>query len=201
VKHHLVPALLLTLAWAPCATYAQVLTIGETLGKGKSAILFSDNVIFPGDAVPSLNIAYGMWARGLHQRFDLLVSAGETTTEGTIQAWVGGGGNLHLVRIRKIAVSLFTIASVPFNRREEACDVLLNPALVASVPIGSKAFVYSGVNSLVPVGHRARGIFTPPSTKLNVPVGATYAIGQWGLWGEVDIGPLHAVGVGLTRVF
>lgn len=201
MKHHLVPALLLTFAWAPCATYAQVLTIGETLGKDKSAILFSDNVIFPGDGVPSLNIAYGMWARGLHQRFDLFVSAGETTTEGTVQAWVGGGGNLHLVRISKMAVSLFTIASVPFNRREEACDVLFNPALVASVPIGSKAFVYSGVNGLVPVGHRARGIFTPPSTKLNVPVGATYAIGRWGLWGEVDIGPLHAVGVGLTRVF
>lgn len=185
----------------PQAAQAQVLTIGETLGKGQSAILLSDNVVFPGDDVPSLNIAYGMLATGLHPRFDLYVSAGATTTEGETQGWIGGGGNLHLVKAGTIALSLFNVASVPFNRRDEACDVLLNSALVVSVPLGKKAFVYSGVNSLIPIGHRARGIFTPPDTKVNVPVGATYALGKWGLWGEVDIGPLHAVGVGLTRLF
>ena len=188
-------------AWSPQAARAQVLTIGETLGKGKSAVLLSDNVIYPGDDIPSLNIAYGMLATGLHPRFDLYVSAGATTTEGETQGWIGGGGNVQLVKAGKVAVSLFNVASVPFNRREEACDVLLNSALVASVPLGKKAFVYSGVNSLIPIGHRARGIFTPPDTKVNVPVGATYALGNWGLWGEVDIGPLHAVGVGLTRLF
>jgi hypothetical protein len=194
-------AVLLLLGFVPHAADAQVLTIGETLGKGKSAILLSDNVIFPGDGIPSLNIAYGLWAHGLHQRFDLYLSAGETTTEGDTQGWIGGGGNLQLLKAGRVAISLFTIGSVPFNHRDEACDALLNPALVASVPVGPKAFVYSGVNSLVPIGHRARGIFTPPATKLNVPVGATYALGAWGLWAEADIGPLHAVGVGLTRVF
>jgi hypothetical protein len=200
LRHQLAVAVLV-LVWGPHAAHAQVLTIGETLGKGRSAVLLSDNVIFPGDDVPSLNIAYGLWAKGLHPRFDLYLSAGETTTEGSTQAWIGGGGSVQLVKAGKFAVSLFNIASVPFNRRDEACDVLLNSALVASVPVGSKAFVYSGVNSLIPIGHRARGIFTPPDTKFNVPLGATYAIGKWGLWGEVDIGPLHAVGVGLTRLF
>ncbi len=178
-----------------------MLTIGETLGKGKSAILLSDNVIYPGDGIPSLNIAYGMWARGLHQRFDVFVSGGETTTEGETQGWMGAGGNLQLVKAGKVAVSLFNIASVPFNRRDEACDVLLNSALVASVPAGSRAFVYSGLNGLIPLGHRERGIFTPPGAKFNVPVGATYAIGAWGVWAEADIGPLHAAGIGLTRLF
>jgi hypothetical protein len=191
----------LVFAWSPPVARAQVLTIGDTLGKGRSAVLVSDNVVFPGDAVPSLNIAYGLWARGLHSRFDLYLSAGETTTEGETQAWAGGGGNVQLVKAGKVSVSLFNVASVPFNRRDEACDVLLNTAVVVSVPLGAKAFVYSGVNSLIPVGHRARGIFTPPDTKVNVPVGATYALGNWGLWGEADIGPLHAVGIGLTRLF
>ena len=191
----------LALVCMPRAGRAQVLTIGETLGQGKSAVLLSDNVIYPGEGIPSLNIAYGMWARGVHQRFDLLLSAGVTTTEGEAQGWIGGGGNLQIIKAGKVGVSLFTVASVPFNRRDKACDVLLNPALVASVPVGPKVFVYSGVNGLVPVGHRARGIFTPPDTKVNVPVGVTYALGAWGLWGEVDIGPLHAVGIGLTRLF
>ncbi len=192
---------LLSITYMSRTADGQVLTIGETLGKGKSAVLLSDNVIYPGAGIPSLNIAFGMWARGIHRRFDLLLSGGETTTEGSTQAWVGGGGNLQLVKVGRLAVSLFTIGSVPLNRRDEACDILLNPALVASVPAGSKMFVYSGVNSLVPVGHRARGIFTPPTARVNVPVGATYALGPWGLWGEVDIGPLHAIGVGLTRAF
>jgi hypothetical protein len=200
VKHCLTVAVIL-FAWSPHAAHAQVLTTAEPLGKGHSALLLSDNVIYPGEGIPSLNIAYGLWAKGLHPRFDLYISAGETTTEGETQAWIGGGGNVQLVKAGKLAVSLFNVASVPFNRRDEACDVLLNSALVASVPLGKKAFVYSGVNSLIPIGHRARGIFTPPDTKVNVPAGATYALGNWGLWGEVDIGPLHAVGVGLTRLF
>jgi hypothetical protein len=201
MRHPAGVLVILLLVCLPRPAFAQVLTIGETLGKGKTAVLLSDNVIFPGDDIPSLNIAYAMWARGVHERLDVYLSAGETTTEGETQAWIGGGGNLQLLKVGKVGVSLFAVASVPLNRREEACDVLLNPALVASVPIGTKTFVYSGVNSLVPVGQRARGIFTPPQTKVNVPVGATYALGAWGLWGEVDIGPLHAVGVGLTRLF
>jgi hypothetical protein len=36
---------------------------------------------------------------------------------------------------------------------------------------------------------------------VNVPAGVTDALGACGLWGEVDIGPLHAVGIGLTRAF
>jgi hypothetical protein len=200
-RHLLTFGILVPLACVSRQAHAQVLTIGETLGHGKSALLLSDNVIYPGDDIPSLNIAYGMWATGVHRRVDIYVSAGETTTEGATQGWIGGGGNVNVANFRTVAVSIFTVASVPFNHRSEAADVLLNSAVVASVPAGTKAFLYSGVNSLIPIGHRSRGIFTPPDTKVNVPVGATYAIGRWGLWGEVDIGPLHAVGVGVTRGF
>lgn len=194
-------ALALMLVLGAGVAHAQVLTIGETLGKGKSGLLLSDNVVVPGDGIPNLNIAYGMLAAGLNDRFDLYVSAGGTTTEGMTQAFVGGGWNVRLARIRKATVSFFNVATVPLNRRHEACHVLFNPALVVSVPVGAKAFVYSGVNALVPIGERARGIFTPPSAKTNVPIGATYAIGKWGLWGEADVGNLNAFGVGLTRLF
>jgi hypothetical protein len=180
---------------------AQVLTIGETLGKGKSGVLVSDNVIVPGAGIPNLNIAYVEFARGLSDRFDLYLSAGETTTEHATQAWAGGGGNLRLARLRKVTVSLFTVASVALNRRAQACQVFFNPALVASTPLGAKLVIYSGVNGLVPIGDRERGIFTPPSAKVNVPIGATYALGPWGLWSEGDFGTLRAFGVGLTRVF
>ena len=186
---------------APRAIEAQVLTIGETLGKGKAGLLLSDNVIVPGDGIPNLNIAYAEFAKGLTDRFDLYLAVGETTTEGTTQGWIGGGGNLRLVRIQKVTLSFFSIASVALNRRDEACQILWNPALVASVPLSKTFSVYTGLNGLIPIGDRERGIFTPPSNKTNVPIGGTYAIGPWGLWAEGDVGNLKAVGFGLTRVF
>jgi hypothetical protein len=180
---------------------AQVLSIGETLGKGRSGLLLTDNAIVPGEGIPNLNIFYGEFARGLSDRFDLYLAFGETTTDGETQVWTGGGGNLRLARARKVTFSLFTVASVALTRRDEACQVLWNPALIASTPVAKQLTVYSGVNSLIPIGDRERGIFTPPSTKVNVPIGATYAIGPWGLWGEVDVGNLQAVGVGITRIW
>ena len=96
---------------------------------------------------------------------------------------------------------VFGLATIPLTHRDEACQVLLNPAVIVSAPLGTRLSVYSGVNALVPIGDRARGIFTPPSTKANAPIGATYAFGPWGVWGEADIGPLRAFGVGLTRIW
>jgi hypothetical protein len=180
---------------------AQVLSIGETLGKGRSGLLLTDNAIVPGEGIPNLNIFYGEFARGLSDRFDLYLAFGETTTDGDTQVWTGGGGNLRLARARKVTFSLFTVASIALTRRDEACQVLWNPALIGSAPLGKQLTVYSGVNSLIPIGDRARGIFTPPSTKVNVPIGATYAFGPWGLWGEADVGNLQAVGVGVTRIW
>lgn len=194
-------AIIFALVCAPQVIVAQVLTIGETLGKGKAGLLLSDNVIVPGDGIANLNIAYGLFAKGLSDRFDLYLSGGGATTEGATQPFVGGGWNLRLVRVGKATLSFFTIATIPLNRRDEACQVLLNPALVVSAPLGPKVVVYTGLNALVPIGDRARGIFTPPSTKTNVPIGATYAIGKWGLWGEADFGNLNAFGAGLTRLF
>jgi len=81
--------------WAPHALDAQVLTIGETLGKGKAALLLTDNVIVPGDGIPNLNVAYAELARGLTDRFDLYLTINETTTNGTTQGTVRLSGNTN----------------------------------------------------------------------------------------------------------
>jgi hypothetical protein len=198
VRRILATAFLLLIA---ARAEAQVLTIGETLGKGKNGLLLTDNAIVPGEGIPNLNIFYGEYARGLSERFDLYVSVGETTTDGSTQAWIGGGGNTRLARAGKVTFSLFTVGSVALNHRDEACQLLFNPALVASVPVNKTLTLYSGVNSLIPIGDRERGIFTPPSNKVNVPIGATVALGPWGLWGEADFGTLNTFGIGLTRIW
>src|SRR6185295_18774098 len=108
------------------------------------------------------------------------------------------GGNLRLARARKMTFSLFNVVSVALNRRDEACRVLWNPALIASAPVNARLSLYTGLNGLIPIGDRARGIFTPPSNKVNVPVGGTYAFGPWGVWAEADFGTIRTAGFGLT---
>jgi len=176
---------------------AQVLTIGETQGKGKNGILVSDTIVLPADG----NNAFGQFSRGLSERFDLYLAGGAATTAGSTQGWLGAGGTLRLARAGKASVALFNLATVPLNRREQACQLLWNPAVVVSAPASKALTLYTGVNALVPIGDRARGVFTPTSTKVNVPIGATYAIGAWGLWGEVDFGNLNTAGIGLTKLW
>ena len=59
--------------------------------------------------------------------------------------------------------------------------------------------VWSGVNGLLPLGNREQGLFTPPDYEWNIPIGAAWFINErFGVYGEVDIGHIKAVGVGLT---
>src|SRR4029078_6545853 len=130
---------------------AQVLSIGETLARGKYGLLLTDNASVPGEGIPNLNIFYGEFARGLGDRFDLYLSFGETTTDGETQVWTGGGGHRRRARAGKVTFSLFTVASVALTRRDEACQVLWNPALIASTPVGKQLTLYSRRNRLIPI--------------------------------------------------
>jgi hypothetical protein len=194
----------IVLACAPAR--AQVLTTADTLGKGTQGVLASDSHIFVDEA--RLHIIAGQYVRGLAGRADLYVVASDTRTEdeaGTSvldQFSMGVGGNWNLARWNGFSVSLFGIVSVPLTRRDQASDVLANPALVVSrTVVKDRLALYGGINALVPIGHRSRGWFTPPDTKVNAPVGALIMLGRWGVFAEVDIGPLTAVGVGLSRTF
>ena len=204
MRSALVAAVLVFLAGS--VSEAQVLTTADTLGKGTQGTLVSDNRIFVDGA--RLHIIAGQYVRGLASRLDLYLVATDTRTDDEAgmavldQFSLGVGANCTLARWSGFSVSLFGIVSVPVTRRDQASDVLVNPALVVSRTIvKDRLALYGGVNALVPVGHRSRGWFTPPDTKVNAPAGALVMLGKWGIFGEVDIGPLTAVGVGLSRTF
>ncbi len=189
-------AILLALLLARAAS-AQVLTTGQTLGKGTKAVLATENYLYQ-DGV-GLNIAYLMYAQGLSKRLDIYGSLGNTTIFGQNQLWVGAGGNLHLMEVKKVDVCFFNIASLPVQHRELASTVLLNSAIVASRPLSAKFSVYSGLNSLFPIGARDRGLFTPRTKKVSVPTGLCYTGKKWSIFAEFDIGKLKAVGFGIGR--
>jgi hypothetical protein len=194
------------LAVVATAAGAQVLTTADTIGRSNQGVFFSDNRIFV-DGV-RLHIVVGQYVRGVTDRLDIYLVAGDTRTDnerGTAvlsQAWVGAGGNWTVGRWRGFSVSLFGIVSTPISRRGEASVVLANPAVVVSrTVIKDRLALYTGINALVPIGHAERGWFTPPTTHVNVPAGALIMLGKWGVFAEGDIGHLKAVGVGLARTF
>ncbi len=189
--------LILALSFPSGSVLAQVLTTGETLGRGAQAVMLSENHLFV-DGV-DLNNGYLQYVRGLSGRFDLYVSVGTTHLMRRDQEWVGAGGNLHLFRVRKFAVSWYNVCSLPVNHTTEASTVLLNSALVVSREVNKTITLYSGVNSLLPIGARDRGFFTPMQREFNVPVGAAIFHGKWAVFLEGDIGHLKMAGVGISR--
>ena len=188
------------LASAPSAQ-AQVLTTGQTLGKGNQLAMVSESRLAV-DSV-TLNIPYVMYARGLSKEFDLYILLGDTSIFGENQVFAGVGGNLHLFKVGKLDISTLNVVSAGLHRRHESSSVLLNDALIASYAFNARFSLYSGVNALVPVGARERGLFTPPTYKVNVPIGAafTFKQGKWSLFVEQDIGRLKATGIGVSRSF
>jgi hypothetical protein len=203
MKKAVLPAFLL--AFLCSSVGAQVLTTADTLGgAGKQAVLVSENRIFVDGA--RLHLAVGQYVRGLTDRFDLYVLAGVTRTDDETasvvinQAWLGAGGNWNIGQWEGFSASLFGVVSAPVSRRNQASVVLANPAVVISrTIIKDRLALYGGLNALVPIGHRERGWFTPPDTKVNVPAGALIMLGKWGVFAEADIGHLKALGFGLAR--
>jgi hypothetical protein len=182
------------LIFPACAT-AQVLTTASTVGKGTTVAMLSENHLFVDGT--DLNIGYAQYIHGVTKTFDFYASVGTTNFAGENQEWVGAGGNLHLFQAAKFDVSLYSVVSVPVNRRNEASTVLLNSAVVVSREINKTLTLYSGGNGLFPIGAKERGFFTPTTRKLNVPAGAAISHGKWVLFFEGDIGRLKAVGVGV----
>jgi len=178
---------------------AQILTTADTLGKGKNAVVVSENALTLDDT--QINIEYALYARGLTHKLDLYVSVGETHLLGQSQVWIGVGGNAHLGKIAGNSISLFGVVSLPLTGRATGSAILVNPAIVISRPLTEKISVYSGVNVLIPVGALSSRFFAPPETKVNVPVGVSVILGNWALTAETDFGKLKALGIALSRTF
>lgn len=190
----------MTLLLSTTTVNAQILTTGQTTGqKGAQAIMLTENRIYV-DGV-QLNIAYFQYVLGVSPRLDLYASVGGTRILQQDQLWLGLGENFNVFHRKNVDVSLFNVASLPVNKTAMASTVLLNSAVVVSHSINKMLSLYSGLNVLVPIGVRDRGVFTPSTTYLNVPVGANVNIGKWSLFLEGDIGHLKALGIGIARMF
>ena len=150
---------------APEMAEAQVLLTGENGGKGSQSIMVSANAIVPRDYTVLAN-AWAQYGYGLANRADLFVSYGNITAFGWTQHYASLGLNLGLVKRRRAGVDLsfYNNATFPFNRRDQACTVLLYSAVVASRPVklGRRSFtLYGGFSRLHPIGHHADKVFTP----------------------------------------
>ena len=89
------------------------------------------------------------------------------------------------------------------TRRDRAATVLLTTAVVASRPVKLGAVLlvpYGGYEALVPVGNRARGVFTPVETLAAAVAGVAIPLRKtWTAYVEFDPGPvLRSGGMGLV---
>ena len=196
-----ISALLVT---APAA--GQVLVTGETGGAGGQAVMVSANRLTPNDYGTLTNI-WAQYGYGLSDRVDVFAAYGNISVFGGTQHYLSAGSNIGILRRARhgLDVSFFDSASVPLTRRGKASIVLVNFALVASHPvtIGSTAITpYGGFNTLLPIGERARGVFTPIETLHTAIVGVTIPIGTaWSTYAEYNPGPgIRCGGAGILYV-
>lgn len=184
----------------------QVLTTGETGGKGNSAVFVSANGLFP-EGLTLFN-TYGQYVYGADDNLDLFVIYGNISAQGRTQHYAGVGWNLKLLgRDRAfVDISFFNTFTAPLNKRNEASVMLATPAIVVSRPVtlaGKMVSLYSGLSLTAPVGQVKDKLFTPPETFVTVPMGLSTALsGRWTVYAEFDAGRgQNTMGVGFLRTF
>jgi hypothetical protein len=182
----------------------QVLITGETGGSGTQAVVVTANLISVKD-FGTLKNFWGQYGYGLTGRIDVFALYGAITVFGDTQQYIGGGSNIGILQRGRhgIDVSFFSNVSVPITRRDEAATWLGTFAFVASRPIriGSLPMTpYGGFEALVPVGQRARGVFTPVETLHAAIVGVAIPLDKtWAAFVEYDPGPrLRSGGAGIA---
>lgn len=197
---HLAPLLPLIAALSslcPAPLHAQLLAFGQTSGRGShSAMLAGSWQQDGGFGRVSPSVTY---VKGVTDRADLYLSAGETADGHARQSWGGIGGNVHVRRVNGFDTSLYTTASFALTSRSRACTLLLNPAVIASRTLTDRLTLYGGVSALLPIGHRNDGVFTPTDDQLSVPFGLGISTGSWTVYGEIAFGRTRGIGVGIER--
>ena len=182
----------------------QVLVTGETGGAGGEAVVLAANLLSAKDFA-NLGNFWAQFGYGLSDRVDVFAAYGNTTVFGELQHYVGVGSNIGVLRRGRhgVDLSFFNNASVAVTRRNEACTLFVMLALVASRPVTIGSVVvtpYGGFNTVVPIGQRALGVFTPVETLHTGIVGVTVPLHKtWSAYVEYDPGPkLRSAGVGLA---
>jgi hypothetical protein len=182
----------------------QVLLTGETGGSGSQAVAVTASFIAQKDFGNLTNL-WAQYGYGLTDRVDIFAAYGDITVFGQLQHYVGIGSNIAVLKRRRdqVDVSFFSNVSLPLTRREQAATVLVTLAVIASRPVqlgAAHITPYGGLETIVPVGDRARGIFTPIETLhagvfgIAVPLHKT-----WAAYAEYNYGEnLRSSGVGIA---
>ena len=162
------------------------------------------NLISPKD-FGNLTNFWAQYGYGLTDRVDVFAAYGDITVFGETQQYVGIGSNIGVLRRDRhgLDVSFFSNASAPLTRRDQAATVLVTLAFIASRPVrfGSALLtLYGGFETIVPVGARARGVFTPVETLHAGIVGAAVPLQKtWTAYVEYNPGPnLRSGGAGIA---
>lgn len=184
----------------------QVLVTGETGGSGGQAVVVAANLLAPKDFDTLANF-WAQYGYGLADRVDVFAAYGNISVFGETQHYVGVGSNIAILRRARqhLDLSFFNNASLPVTRRNQAATVLVTLALVASRPVkvGSTVLTpYGGFNTLLPVGQRAAGVFTPVETLHTGIIGVAVPVNRaWSAYAEYNPGPhLQCAGVGVAYV-
>ena len=183
---------------------AQVLVTGEPGGAKAQAVVVTANLI----SVKDFGTLKNFWAEygyGLTNRVDVFAAYGVISVFGETQHYISGGTNVGLLQRRRhgLDVSFFSNVSVAVTRRDEAATLLGTFAVIASRPvtIGSLSVTpYGGFEALVPIGQRARGVFTPVETLHAGVIGVAIPLDKtWAAFVEYDPGPrLRSGGAGIA---
>lgn len=202
---HLAVLLVCWLIGAATAS-AQVLVTAETGGADGQAVMASANLITPKDFGTLANF-WAQYSYGLADRLDVFAAYGNISVFGDTQHYVGVGSNVGILRRGRhgLDVSFFNNASVPVTRRHQAATVLVTLAVVGSHPVTLGSVVvtpYGGFNTLMPIGQRALGVFTPVETLHTGIAGIAIPLGRtWSAYAEYNPGPhLRSGGVGVVWV-
>ena len=184
----------------------QVLVTGETGGSGGQAVMITANLLAPKDFGTLANF-WAQYGYGLADRVDVFAAYGNISVFGDTQHYLGAGSNIGILRRGQhgLDLSFFNNASVPVTRRDQAATVLITLALVASHPMTFGSVVitpYGGFNTFLPIGQRARGVFTPVETLHTGIAGVAIPIGKtWSAYAEYNPGPgIRCGGIGLLYV-
>jgi hypothetical protein len=197
---------LLVVCWLAGAVTAsgQVLLTGETGGSGAQAVSVTANLI-SAKGFGDLTNFWGQFGYGVTDRVDIFATYGAITVFGKTQHYASVGSNVGILQHRQhgLDVSFFSSLSVPMTRRDEAATLLLTVAFVASHPLNLGSLLvtpYGGLEAVIPVGDRARGVFTPVETLHAGIVGVAIPLRKtWTASVEYNPGPsLRSGGVGIA---
>src|SRR5438093_610106 len=106
--------------------HSQVLSTGETGGRGSQSLMISGNAIQPND-FGRLSNFWLQYGRGVSDRVDAFAGYGNITVFGRSQSYLALGSAIGVLRRARAGVDvlLYNGASIPVTHRQQASRVLL----------------------------------------------------------------------------